>query len=301
VTRVLVLGRHGQLARALAATPWPDGWTPAFAGREALDLVRPETIAPFLVEQAPDLVINTAAHTAVDAAETDQAAAFALNAEAPAALADACRVQGRLFLHLSTDYVFSGDGGAPYAEDAPVAPLNVYGRSKAEGERRVLTAHPDALIVRTAWLLSPHSGFVRAILSRALAGEASRVVRDQRGNPTRAADLAAALVEIARQGRAGAAPGGILHAAGHASATWFELAEALAALAGRPGGSVQAIESDRHHSVAARPRDSRLDVTRLQSAHGVTLPGWTSWITETAQLGLIVAPKGVETRQQSGD
>jgi dTDP-4-dehydrorhamnose reductase len=300
VTRVLVLGRYGQLARALAATPWPDGWTPAFAGRETLDLTRPERIAPFLAGQAPDVVINTAAFTAVDAAETDEASAFALNAEAPAAIAEACRAQGRLLINLSTDYVFSGDGGAPHAEDALTSPLNVYGRSKAEGEQRVMAADPDALVVRTAWLLSPRSGFVRAILSRATAGAPLRVVSDQRGNPTQASDLAAALVGIAEKRLSGVGSGGLLHVAGQDPATWFDLAEALARAAGRPAGSVQAIDSETHSSVAVRPRDSRLDVTRLKSVYGITLPGWTAWITETAQLGLIGAAKGVETRQQSG-
>lgn len=300
MTRVLVLGRYGQLARALAATPWPDGWTPAFAGRETLDLTRTERIAPFLAGQGPDVVINTAAFTAVDAAETNEASAFALNAEAPAAIAEACRAQGRLLINLSTDYVFSGDGGAPYAEDAPTAPLNVYGRSKAEGEQRVMAADPDALVVRTAWLLSPRSGFVRAILSRATAGAPLRVVSDQRGNPTQASDLAAALVGIAEKRLSGVGSGGLLHVAGQDPATWFDLAEALARAAGRPAGSVQAIDSETHISVAVRPRDSRLDVTRLKSVYGITLPGWTAWITETAQLGLIDAAKGVETRQQSG-
>jgi dTDP-4-dehydrorhamnose reductase len=300
VTRVLVLGRFGQLARALAATPWPDGWTPAFAGRETLDLTRPEGIAPLLADQAPDLVINTAAFTAVDAAETDVPAAYALNADAPQALAEACLDQGRALIHLSTDYVFSGDGGAPHAEDAPTAPLNVYGRSKADGEQRVMAANPDALVVRTAWLLSPRSGFVRAILSRATAGAPLRVVSDQRGNPTRASDLAAALADIAGKKLSGVGSGGLLHAAGQDPATWFDLGEALALAAGRPAGSVQAIDSETHNSVAVRPRDSRLDVTRLKSVYGITLPGWTAWITETAQLGLIGAANGVETRQQSG-
>lgn len=300
MTRVLVLGRDGQLARALAATPWPDGWTPAFAGRETLDLARPETIAPFLAGQGADLVINTAAWTAVDAAETDEASAFALNADAPEALAAACRTQGRSLIHLSTDYVFSGDGGAPYAEDAAVAPLNAYGRSKAEGERRVLAACPDALVVRTAWLLSPASGFVRAILSKAGAGQPLRVVDDQQGNPTRASDLAAALTQIASKQRSGDGAGGLLHVAGSASATWCELAAALVVAAGGTAASVQAADSKAYGSVAVRPRDSRLDVTRLKSTHGITLPAWTAWITETAQLGLIGAAKGVETRQQSG-
>jgi dTDP-4-dehydrorhamnose reductase len=281
VTRVLVLGRSGQLARALAATAWPDGWTTVFAGRETLDLGRPEAIAPFLTAQAPDVVINTAAYTAVDAAETDEAAAFALNADAPSALAEACRAHGRLLIHLSTDYVFPGDGGAPYSEDAPVAPLNVYGRSKAEGERRVLAADPDALIVRTAWLLSRDSGFLRAIGSRLLAGETVSVVDDQRGSPTFVADLAAALRDLAAARRAGSGEGGLLHVAGPQEASWLDLARALALALDRKE-AVKCVNSATYGAKAPRPADSRLDVTKVRSAYGISLRPWTDAITETA-------------------
>ena len=299
MTRVLVLGRSGQLARALAATAWPEGWTPAFVGRETLDLTRLEAIAPWLSAHAPDVVINTAAYTAVDRAETAEAAAFALNADAPSVLAEACRAHGCLLIHLSTDYVFSGDGGAPYAEDAPVAPLNVYGRSKAEGERRVLAGAPDALVVRTAWLLSPDAGFIRAILSRLQSGQTVRVVADQRGSPTLAADLASVLLQIAVARMSGTGAGGLLHATGIRHANWLEIAQALAQHAGRPG-AIEAIDSLAYGHPAPRPADSRLDVTKLRSVYGIQLPPWTAWIAETARLGLIPASKGVETRQQSG-
>lgn len=281
MTRVLVLGRNGQLARALAATAWPDGWATAFAGRETLDLTRPEAIAPYLAAQAPDVVINTAAYTAVDAAETEEAAAFALNADAPSVLAEACRAGGRLLIHLSTDYVFSGDGGAPYAEDAPVAPLNVYGRSKAEGERRVLAADPDALIIRTAWLLSRDSGFINAIRSRLLAGETVRVVDDQLGSPTFVRDLAAALPALAAARRAGRGDAGLLHVAGPQQASWLDLAHALALSIDRIEG-VKCVDSATYAAIAPRPADSRLDVTKLRSAYGISLRAWTAAITETA-------------------
>lgn len=281
MTRVLVLGRSGQLARALAATAWPGGWTPSFAGRETLDLTRQEAIAPFLSAHAPDVVINTAAYTAVDAAETDEAAAFALNADVPAALAEACRAEGRLLIHLSTDYVFPGDGGAPYAEDAPVAPLNIYGRSKAAGERRVLAANPDALVVRTAWLLSRDSGFLRAIHSRLVAGEAVRVVDDQRGSPTFASDLAASLPALVAARWGGTGAGGRLHVAGPRPASWLDLALALARSIGRED-AVKCVDSATYGAIAPRPADSRLDVTKLKSVYGISLRPWTVAITETA-------------------
>lgn len=300
MTRVLIIGRSGQLARALAAARWPAGWTFAFAGRETLDLTQHDQIAAVLSAEAPDVVINTAAYTAVDAAETDEAAAFALNAEAPGALAQACRQGGRLLVHLSTDYVFSGDGGAPYDETAPVAPLNAYGRSKAAGEARVLMTDPDALVVRTAWLLSPTSGFVRSILARLTAGEAVRVVGDQRGSPTRADDLAQALIDLARMRLSGTGNGGLLHVAGEDTATWMDLALGLALAV--PGSShrVEAIDSKTYSAKAKRPENAALNVMRLRSLYGIVCPSWTGWITETAKLGLISAQKGVETRQQSG-
>lgn len=299
MTRVLVLGRRGQLARALADVRWPDGWTPTFAGRDTLDLLRPETIAPFLDAEAPDVVINTAAYTAVDAAEADPQGAFALNSEAPTALAEACRVGGRLLLHLSTDYVFAGDGGAPYGEEAATGPLNVYGRSKAAGEERVMASDPDAVVARTSWLLSPGSGFVRAILSRLALGETVRVIEDQRGNPTHADDLAQALVALTAARLSGIGSGGLLHMAGPQDASWFDLASAMGEATGRKS-HVQPVKSAEYATQAVRPFDSRISVIRLKSVYGIALTPWTAWITETAQLGHIRAQKGVETRQQSG-
>ncbi len=300
MTRLLVLGRQGQLASALAATPLPTGWTAGFAGRDALDLTQPETIAAFLDAEGPDVVINTAAYTAVDAAEADEAGATALNATAPQALAEACHGRGRLLIHLSTDYVFSGDGDRPHGEDDPIGPLNAYGRTKAAGERGVLAADPDALVARTAWLLSPQSSFVRAILSRLKAGEGASVVDDQFGNPTHAGDLAAGLIQVAAARLAGVGAGGVLHMAGSQAASWYDLAVGLAAPL-RLQQQIQPIASTAFGAKAVRPYNSRISVIRLKKVYDIALRPWTAWITETAQLGLIGAPKGVETRQQSGD
>lgn len=301
MTRVLVLGRSGQLARALAEVPAPEGWAVTFAGRDRLNLTRVETIAPFIAEAAPDVVINTAAYTAVDRAESEAEAAFLLNAEAPRALAEAAAGSGAVLLHLSTDYVFGGEPGAPFEEDAPTAPLQVYGASKAEGERRVLAACSDAVVVRTSWLLSGQSGFVRAILSRAARGETLRVVDDQCGNPTQAADLAAALMRIAATRLAGGGGGGLLHAAGPLPATWHELAVRLVRAAPETSNSaINAVSSEAFAAAARRPADSRLDVTKLKSAYGIGLRPWTDWITETARQSLSSAAIGVETGQQSG-
>lgn len=299
MTRVLVLGRSGQLARALADAAWPAGWSVEFAGRGDLDLTRLDLVESHLADRAPDLIVNTAGYTAVDRAETEPEAAFRLNAEAPEVVAQAARRLGAALIHLSTDYVFGGAGAAPFAEEDQPSPVNAYGGSKAEGERRVRAADPDALVARTAWLLSPDAGFVRAILVRALAGEALRVVDDQRGSPTRAADLAEALARIAEARLAGRTPGGILHVAGSEPATWFDIASAMIASA-CPEARVEPIASADHGAAAPRPADSRLDVSRLAAIHGLSLPPWRSWVTEMAKLGLISARSGVESRQHSG-
>lgn len=300
MTRVLVLGRRGQLARALASTPWPVGWRVAFAGRDDVDLAGIEAIPEILNQARPDVVINTAAYTAVDAAEDHREAAFTLNAEVPAAVAQACCAAGRLLIHLSTDYVFGGTDEGPYDEAARPDPVNVYGRSKAEGEARTLAACPDATVVRTAWLMSADSGFLATMARRAATGEPLRVVDDQRGNPTLAADLAAALVRVAADRLAGRGAPGLLHMAGPSEATWFDVARAVVATL-NPGADLQPISSFDYVSKAQRPRDSRLDVLRLQHIHGIALRPWPEWVAEAARGCHILAASRLEDRHQSGD
>ena len=299
MTRVLVLGKNGQLARALAAAAWPEDWRVRYVGREALDLAALDGIGPFLTGARPDVVINTAAYTAVDEAEREPEAARRLNAEAPARIAQATRRAGSLLVHLSTDYVFGAAGPGPFAEDAAVAPANVYGRSKAEGEAAVLATDPNAVVVRTAWLLSPQSGFVRAILRQGAAGRPFRVVEDQQGNPTRASDLAAAIIAVAQGRTLGRGAPGLLHAAGCETATWFQLARALVQGAGLQA-AIEPIRLDAWPSAATRPPDSRLSVRKLATDYGLVMPGWSQWVAELAQSGPESVAQSVETRQQSG-
>ena len=293
MTRVLVVGRRGQLARALAATAWPAGWDVVFAGRETLDLGDLDALDRFLTEAAPEVVINTAAYTAVDRAEAEPELAFHLNAAAPERLARICRASGTSLIQVSTDYVFGATGTGPYSEDDAVGPVNVYGRSKAEGEGRVLAANPDALIVRTAWLLSPGSGFIAAIAGQALHRRPLRVVADQHGNPTRASDLAEALVSLTGTRMAGGRASGVLHVAGPEFASWHEIAVAIMASIDK-GVAVSPVATSDYATPAQRPRDSRLNVARLSSIHGMALRPWSEWITETARLGLIAAANRVE-------
>ena len=185
--RLLVLGASGQLATALRAAA--DTRTIVTAlGRADIDLARPdaeETLAAALHAHAPDAVVNAAGYTAVDAAESDAAGAFALNYDAPRAAAQACAAAGVAFVHVSTDYVFDGAKGAPYAETDAKQPLNIYGRSKSDGEDAVLAAHERAAVVRTSWVFSATgSNFVKTMLRLAGERDGVDVVADQIGRPT---------------------------------------------------------------------------------------------------------------------
>ena len=154
--RILVVGADGQLARSLVAAACVGSVKVTAVGRPELDLLNKETIAPVIKGYSPDLIVNAAAYTEVDRAEADEEAAFAVNAEGPHALAIVAAKEGIPLLHVSTDYVFDGDGTQPYVETAPVAPRSIYGRSKLAGEQLVLQTQPQSLIVRTSWVISPY-------------------------------------------------------------------------------------------------------------------------------------------------
>lgn len=277
--RILVIGLEGQLARSLAdAAPSPTDSAIVCAGRPQVDFLRPETIAPALDALAPDVVINPAAYTAVDQAEGDEAAALQVNATAPGVLAEACAKSGVPLIHLSTDYVFDGSKGAPYREDDPVAPLSVYGRTKLEGERRVIAASERHLVVRTAWVHSPYGrNFVGTMLRLGKDRERLRVVADQRGAPTYAPHLASTLLEMVGMVLAGARTSQCFHATNTGETTWFGLAELVFREAARFGYRPPALEpiaSVDYPTQAMRPMDSRLDLSRLRQEFGVTLPPW---------------------------
>ncbi|MFS3137077.1 dTDP-4-dehydrorhamnose reductase [Gluconacetobacter sacchari] len=275
---ILVIGRSGQLATALARSGRPDL---RCLGRPELDFDRPETLVAAFAATSPALVVNAAAWTAVDAAESDPEGAARANRDGPALLARLCAERGIPLIHVSTDYVFDGRKGAPYVETDPICPRTVYGRSKADGETAILAAHDRAIILRTAWVYSPYGrNFVRTMLDAGAKNPVLRVVGDQHGNPTSADDLANAILAIVdRIGRDGwrAAHGGLFHAAGSGETTWHGLAVATlqeAAKAGRPMPEILAITTADWPTPAARPRDSRLDCTRLHDVFGILLPHW---------------------------
>ena len=276
--KVLVTGRDGQLARSLAerAKGIAD-LDLVFAGRPEVDLAHPGSLAAAIKSTSPDVVINAAAFTAVDRAQAEEGLAFRVNALAAGEGAEAAARHGARLIQLSTDYVFDGTGDRPWREDDPVAPINAYGRTKAEGERLVLEAGADHLVVRTSWLVSPFGhNFVKTMLRLAAERDEIAVVDDQRGCPTSTLDLADALISLARRAAAGDAQG-IYHLAGRGEASWAELAEFVMDCSrggGGPAARIRRIASADYPVPAARPGNSRLGCSRAASELGISLPDW---------------------------
>ena len=276
---ILFTGGRGQLATSLAKAG--RGMQVCVAGRPAFDFDRPETIAAAFASQRFAAIVNAAAYTEVDAAEDEPEAAFRANRDGPACLAALAAEAGIPLIHISTDYVFDGTKGAPYVESDPPAPLGVYGASKRAGEEAVLASGARAIILRTAWVISPFGrNFVRTMIAARRKTARLRVVADQRGQPTSAADLAAAIIAIlARIESAGWQPrfGGLFHAAGSGETTWHGLATAVFEEAARHGiapPEIAPIRTADWPTRARRPADSRLDCTRLADVFGIRLPPW---------------------------
>ncbi len=280
--RLLIAGWQGQVARALveAAPACPDVKACA-VGRTALDICSPRSIERALSDIEPSLVINTAAYTAVDAAEADAERAFALNRDGAKLLAEAASQRGIPIIHLSTDYVYDGLKAEPYVEDDPTNPKSVYGLSKLEGEVAVRDANPRHVILRTAWVYSSTGrNFVKSMFGLAAERDRLNVVDDQRGNPTYAPHLAAAILNVARL--LGELPPedkawGIYHAAGSGMTTWCGLARETfrrSAILGGPAADVAPISTADYPTPAQRPANSQLDCEKLAQAFGVRLPAW---------------------------
>lgn len=283
----LVTGGSGQLALALEREADRRGHEVRRVGRPVFDFDRPASIDTVFAAARPSLVVNAAAYTAVDAAEAAAEAAVRANRDGPARLAELCEAAGIPLIHVSTDYVFDGRKGAPYLESDPTAPTGVYGASKLTGELAVLERCPAALILRTSWVYAATGkNFVRTMLNAARKTDRLRVVADQRGSPTAAADLAAAILVIAERLRAGAMSevAGIYHACGGGWTTWHGFAEAIFAEAtpyGAPVPSVEAIATADWPTPARRPADSRLDCGKLARVFGLTLPPWREGLART--------------------
>jgi dTDP-4-dehydrorhamnose reductase len=289
---ILVTGGTGQLASALADAPGI-----LRVGRPIFDFDHPDTIEATFRAASPRLVVNAAAFTAVDAAETDADAAYRANATGPGILARLCAEADIPLIHVSTDYVFDGTKSEPYVETDPVAPQCVYGASKLAGEEAVRMSDAKSIILRTAWVYAvTGKNFVRTMLTVGKARDRLTVVADQHGCPTTARDLADAILAIIAQlDQTGWDPvyGGIFHAAGSGETTWHGLAVATFEEAERHGAKipeVAPITTADWPTPAKRPANSRLDCTRLQTVFGVRLPHWRHSLTGTVEAIFAAAP-----------
>jgi dTDP-4-dehydrorhamnose reductase len=276
---ILVTGGSGQLATALAAAA---GTRPLLrVGRPQFDFDRPEAFSDILRDAAPSLIVNAAAYTAVDRAETEPEAAARANRDGPALLAEYCARAAIPLIHVSTDYVYDGLKGAPYVETDATNPTCVYGATKLAGEQAVLAACPMAAVLRTSWVYAARGkNFVLTMLRLGAERERLGVVADQVGCPTAAPDLAAVILQIVdtigdRRWRD--QYGGIFHAAGTGSVSWHGLAAAVFAAAARHGArqpTLEAITTAEYPTAARRPPDSRLDCGKLARVFGLRLPPW---------------------------
>ena len=266
--RALIVGCRGQLGRSLAAA-LSDRYEIVGVDREEVDITDAGSLAALVRSSRPGMVFNCAAYTAVDQAEHDPEAAFAVNAGAVATMAELVDEAGAKLIQISTDYVFDGYLGRAYREDDRVNPLSVYGRSKLDGETAARSARHH-LVVRTAWLYGPGgANFVNAILRQVDRGaQELRVVDDQWGSPTWTVDLAAAIAELAAVGAEG-----VVHAVNEGMCTWFGFAQEILRRAGI-GVAVIPITTGESGRPASRPPRAILDTARLEALLGRTLPPW---------------------------
>lgn len=268
--RLLVFGSSGQVARELRRLA-PEA---RFLGRAEANLEDPDACAAAITGLRPDMVINAAAFTAVDLAEDASERTHRMNAEAPAAMAQAAAALGAGFIHLSSDYVFDGAGAAAYEPQAPTAPLNVYGASKAAGEGGVRAAGGPHVILRTSWVFSARPpNFVTTMLRLSQDRPDLLAVEDQIGGPTPARALAEALLQIAAQLYADPGKAGTYHFAGAPDVSWAGFAREILRQAGR-ASQVHGIASAEYLTAARRPLNSRLDCRTTTEAFGLWRPDW---------------------------
>lgn len=280
---LLIFGSTGQVATELKLLE-PEA---VFLGRDQADLTDPAACAAAILARRPGAVINAAAWTAVDRAETEEAEAGVVNGEAPAAMARACADLGIPFVHISTDYVFDGAGEVPFAPDHPTGPLGAYGRTKLAGEIGVRAAGGPHAILRTSWVFSAHgSNFLKTMLRLGASRESLNVVADQIGGPTPARAIAEACLTIARALAEDPGKSGTYHFSGSPDASWAGFAREIMARAGL-ACTVTDIPTSAFPTPARRPANSRMDCTSL-ATFGLVRPDWKAAVTTALQdLGAI--------------
>ena len=288
--KILLLGMTGRVGWELQRSLAPLGELVAIGrdglGAAAADFCRPETLVPIVRQVAPQVIVNAAAYTAVDRAETEPALAHAVNAAAVRLLARESAALGAWLVHYSTDYVFDGSGAEPWYEDAPAGPLNVYGHSKLQGEQAIRDSGCRHLILRTSWVYAARRGsFARSVLRQAAEQADLQVVDDQIGAPTGAELLADVTAHALRGCLRDSRLGGTYHAAAGGSTSWHGYACHVIDFAQRAGrqlrvsaAQVRPVPSGQWPGAARRPLNSRLDTRKLQAAFGLRLPDWRAGV-----------------------
>ncbi|CAB3776310.1 dTDP-4-dehydrorhamnose reductase [Paraburkholderia caffeinitolerans] len=278
---ILVTGKSGQVGFELRRSLAPLGRV-IVCDRTQCDLADPDGLRRVVRDARPDVIINAAAYTAVDKAESDEATAFAINGIAPGILAEEAKALGAMLVHYSTDYVFDGTKASPYVETDETNPRSVYGKSKLAGERAVMAAGANVLVLRTCWVAGVHgANFAKTMLRLARERDALRVVADQFGVPTTAALIADVTAHIVRRHRSTPVVTGIYHLAAAGETNWrdyaaevLRCAEALGVELRVQPDDVQAIASSEYPAPAPRPANSRLDTRKLRATFDVHLPDW---------------------------
>lgn len=279
--RIFVAGSSGQVALSLKEAATAKGIALETFGRPALDITDAQAVEKAVAAFDPTIIVNAAAYTAVDAAESDESTAFSVNASGAEALARAAATRDIPIIHISTDYVFDGTKNGAYVETDTTAPTGAYGRSKLAGEEKVQAACDKAIILRTAWVYSPFGkNFLKTMLMLAKSRDELGVVADQIGNPTYAPDIADGILAIAsRIAEAGWQEnyGGVFHMAGTGKASWHEFSEAIfdaGSCFGHPRPKVNAITTADYPTPARRPANSQMDCSRLGEVFDIHMPSW---------------------------
>lgn len=297
--KILLFGKSGQLGWELQRALAPLGELVALGSEGGTlhgDFREPDRLAGTVQAVRPDLIVNAAAYTAVDKAESDADTAYLVNATAPEVLARSAQAAGAWLVHYSTDYVFDGSGDSPRDEAAPTGPLNVYGASKLEGERRVAQHCKRHLILRTSWVYAARGGnFARTMLRLAQERERLSVVHDQFGAPTGADLLADVTAHAVRAVQAEPGKAGLYHATAAGETSWHGYARFVLETAAASGvalkagpGQIEAVPSSAYPTPARRPLNSRLDCSRLEHTFGLHLPHWQAGVAR--MLGEILPP-----------
>lgn len=287
--KILILGRDGQVGTALTSILAPLGEISAF-GRAGADFARPDDVACLVTRQRPDVIVNSAAYTAVDKAEAEPDLARLVNAVSPGRIAEAAAEIGARLIHISTDYVFDGENPDPYTEDDATAPINVYGQSKREGEVSIAASAADYLILRTSWVHSAsHANFAAKILESAVQRDELKVIDDQVGCPTSARLVAEVIGRIIGFGQAGRPiSGGIYHLTAQGETSRYDYARFIVDEARRLGAKLKVerllpVPSTAFPTPAPRPRNSHLSTHKLRTALGHDLPSWRDDVRHTVR------------------